>query len=245
MMKRFLIALQFLTIFPVKIKAEIKDEDYGRSLLFFPLVGLIIGLALAAIALSAFLPNLAKSAFILLTSIVITGGLHLDGFVDTCDGFLGAKPKEKILEIMRDSRIGAMGAIGLMGLLILKFGLIASISGEILWKVVIAMAVFSRWAQVLACGTCSYARESGKGKYFIDYADKRGVFIATFFTLALFFFLMQAEGVVLFFACAGTVYLFLGYIKKRIGGLTGDTIGAVNEFAEAAMLFLCVVYQPL
>ena len=97
-MRRFLIALQFLTIFPVKIRSEIEGKDFGASLLYFPIVGLIIGLLLFFSALSLFfLPTLVKAAVILIISILISGGIHLDGFADTCDGFYGNKSVEKIL----------------------------------------------------------------------------------------------------------------------------------------------------
>ena len=248
-MKLFLIALQFLTILPIKIpagggsapggKSEINEKDFGRSLLYFPLVGLLIGLLLVgSVFLFSFLPLLLKSALILIFSIIITGGIHLDGFADTCDAFYGNRPKEKILEIMRDSRIGVMGAIGIFSLLLLKFGIIASLSDALLWKALILMAVFSRWAQVLACFDSSYARQEGKAKYFIEYATKKELFIGFFFTLALFCLLSKLKGLILFFTSLLPTFLFLQYIKKRIGGMTGDTIGALSEFAEVSVLLL-------
>jgi adenosylcobinamide-GDP ribazoletransferase len=236
-MKRFLIALQFLTIFPVKIKSEIKDRDFGASLLYFPLVGLLIGLLLAgSVFLFSFLPVLFKSTLILILSIIITGGIHLDGFADTCDGLYGLRPKEKILEIMRDSRIGVMAVVGLVTLLLLKFSLIASLRNEVLWKALIVMAVFSRWTQGLACSNSAYARKEGKAKYFIEYASKRDVFIGGLFSLALFVLLMQIKGTILFLVSAPVIFLFLQYIKKKIGGMTGDTIGAISEVAEVLIL---------
>jgi len=149
-MKRFFIALGFLTIFPVKSDPQIRENDYGASLLYFPLVGLLIGLVLAAAAfiLSPLNPMI-RSALIILFSVMLTGALHLDGFADTCDGFYGKHPKEKILEIMRDSHIGTMAVIGLVILLLLKFSLIAGIKDSILIKVLVLAAVFSRWAQGL------------------------------------------------------------------------------------------------
>ena len=183
-LRKGLIALQFLTIFPVKISAEggsapdgksdIKEKDFGASLLYFPLVGLLIGLILALSAFLLFpLPGIIKGATILIISIIITGGIHLDGFADTCDGFYGNKPKEKILEIMKDSHIGAMGVIGIVSLLLLKFSLIASFNERLLWKALILMVVFSRWVQVMACFSASYARQEGKAKYFLEYATKK------------------------------------------------------------------------
>jgi adenosylcobinamide-GDP ribazoletransferase len=241
---RFLIALQFLTILPVKISSELKDEDFGRSLAYFPLIGLLIGLLLSGTALLLdFLPNLVKGVLILIASIVITGGIHLEGFADTCDGFYGSKPKEKILEIMHDSHIGVMGVVGVASLLLLKLSLIVNIPQHILWKSLILMATFARWSQVLACCTSGYARKEGKAKYFIEYDSKKECLIGCIFTAAAFFLLARLIGVLLLILSLLPVLLFIGYVRKKIGGMTGDTIGAVSEFSEVVILFLCTVYQ--
>ena len=240
-MKGFLIALQFLTIFPVRIKS-IKGKDFGDSLLYFPLIGLLIGLLLTLSSfLFSFLPPFLKATLILLTSIIITGGIHLDGFADTCDGFYGKKEKEKILEIMGDSCIGVMGVIGLIFNLLLKIGFIMAFSGAILWKALILMTVFSRWTQVLACNISSYARKEGKAKYFIEYASKRSLYLGGGFCLALFLFLIQFKGVILFFFSLLPVFLFSSYVKRKIGGMTGDTIGAVSELSEIVLLCGCLL----
>jgi len=242
-MKRFLIALQFLTIFPVSVKSGIKNEDFGASLLYFPLIGLLIGLLLTLIAfLFSFLPPLPKGALILAISIIITGGIHLDGFADTCDGFYGSRPKEKILEIMQDSRIGAMGVIGIVSLLLLKFTLIVSIQQNFLWKSLIMMATFSRWSQGLACSISNYARKEGKAKFFIEYAKQRNVIIGALFTLVLFLLMAKLEGMLVFFLGLLFVLLFIQYIKGKIGGMTGDTIGATSEIAEVLILFFALIY---
>jgi adenosylcobinamide-GDP ribazoletransferase len=236
-MKQFLIALQFLTVLPIKIKSEIKEKDFGTSLLYFPVIGILIGLVLsAAVFTLGVLPNLVVGVVILILSIVITGGIHLDGFADTCDGFYGSKPKEKILEIMRDSRVGTMGVVGVVCLLLLKFTLIVSIPQKILWKVLIMMAVFARWSQVLACYTSKYARKEGKAEYFIEYAGKKEFFIGILLTSGLFFLLMQMKGMILFVISMFPTMLFIHCIKRKIGGMTGDTIGAVNEIAEVLIL---------
>lgn len=236
-MKRFLIALQFLTILPVKVKSKVEKNDFGASLLYFPLVGFLIGLllVLSAFALSSF-PSLLKAAIILIISIIVTGGIHLDGFADTCDGFYGNNPKEKILEIMRDSHIGTMGVAGVVSILLLKFSLIASFPEGSLWKTLLLMAVFSRWAQVMACFGSSYARQEGKAKYFIEHATKKEFFVGFLFTLALFCVFLKLNGLILFFASLLSAFLFMQYIKKRIGGMTGDTIGGLSEFTEVTVL---------
>lgn len=251
-MKTFLLALQFLTIIPVKIsakgefvsgeKSEMEGKDFGASLLYFPIVGLIIGLLLSLGALSLFfLPTLVRAAAILIISIFITGGIHLDGFADTCDGFYGNKPVEKVLEIMRESRIGAMGAIGIVSLLLLKFSVMASLQEAYLWKILIVMSVFSRWSQCFACNTARYARQAGKAKYFVEHSRKRDLLIGGIFTLALSLLLMRSKGFILFFLSIIPVSLFIRRIKSKIAGMTGDTIGAVNEIAEVCVLLLGLI----
>ena len=242
-MKRFLIALQFLTVLPVKIKSEIAKEDFGGSLLYFPVVGMLIGLLPAGmVLLLGFLPNPVVGVLILIISIVITGGIHLDGFADTCDGFYGQWPKEKILEIMRDSRVGVMGAAGIFCLLALKLTLIISLPPNVLWKVLIMTTVFARWSQVLACCTSDYAREEGKGKCFVSHAGKASFFAGSIFTVVLFLLLMKLEGLILLVISLPAVLLFIRYAKKKIGGMTGDTIGATSEIAEIAVLFFGLIY---
>jgi len=241
--KRFLVALQFLTILPVRIPSEIAKEDFGRSLLYFPLVGMFIGLALSGTTfLSTFLPNPVVAVLIVILSIVLTGGIHLDGFADTCDGFYGHRSKEQILEIMRDSRVGVMGAAGVFCLLALKGTLIATIPHHVLWKLLIMMAVFARWSQVLVCCTSNYAREEGKARYFVEYAGKKELLLGGIFTVAVSLSLIKLKGPILLLVSLLPVLLFINYMKRRIGGVTGDTIGAASEIAELAVLFLGSIY---
>jgi len=240
--KRFLVALQFLTVLPLRIRSEVTPEDLGGSLRYFPVIGLLIGLALAGAALlSSFLPNPVAAILILIMSIVLTGGIHLDGFADTCDGFYGPRSKEKILEIMRDSRVGVMGVTGVFCLLALKCTLIASIPHNVLWKVLIMMTVFARWSQVWVCCTSNYARDEGKAKYFVEYAGKKELLVGSIFAVALFLFLMKLKGLVLLVVSLLPLLLFMNYVKRKIGGVTGDTIGAASEIAEVAVLFFGLI----
>ena len=237
-----LIALQFLTIFPVNIKGKISEEDLGMPILYFPVVGLLLGLFLALIAfIAGSLPPLVRGSLILIAWIIITGGIHLDGFADTCDGFYGRRSREDVLKIMRDSRIGAMGVIGLMALLLLKFAILSSVARDGLWKILITTAVFARWSQVLACSISKYARDEGKAKYFIEHAEYGACVAGALFTLILFWLLMSVKGVILFALLAAAMFLFIKRAQRRIGGMTGDTIGATSEVAEAAALLLGLI----
>lgn len=245
-MKRFLIALQFLTILPFDIKRKIEEEDFGRSLVYFPVVGLLLGLFLAGVAfISGPISLLAKSILILMVWITITGGIHLDGYADTCDSFYGRRPKEEILKIMRDSRIGTMGATGIVMLVLFKFAMLSSIESGALWKILIMTAVFARWSQALACSTSKYARDEGKAGYFIKYAKTTDMFIGALFTLTINWFLMGIKGIILFALLLAAIFLFIQYVKRKIGGMTGDTIGATNEIAEAAALLFGLILSRI
>ncbi len=243
-MKYFLLALQFLTILPIKIKSKVREKDFGRSLAYFPAVGALMGLTLAVLAgFFSFLPNMVLAALILIASIVISGGLHLDGFADTLDAFYGNRSKDEMLEIMRDSRVGVMGVLGIVSLLILKFSVLSALPMYILWRALIIAFAFARCCQVYACYTSKYARSEGKAEHFIKHAGKRQFLISSLFTLALTFLLTGFRGVVLLAIASVPVLLFVSYAKRKIGGMTGDTIGAVSEIAEAsALLFTLLLY---
>ncbi len=238
----FLIALQFLTILPINITAKIGEKDFGKSLFYFPIVGALIGVILAVITFPlSFLPNMVRGVSILIISIILTGGVHLDGFADTCDGFYGSRSREEILRIMRDSRAGVMGVIGVTCLLLLKFALIISIPRDFLWKSLILMATFSRWSQGLACLVSKYARSEGKAKFFIEYARIGDIVIGGLFTLALFLSMAKVKGVLLFALGLLCALLFIQYAKRKIDGMTGDTIGATSEIIEVSILFFVFI----
>lgn len=241
-MKRFIIALQFLTILPAKTSYQVNENDSACSLIYFPVVGTVLGILLALILiLFGFLPQIVSVCIVLIASIILTGALHLDGFADTCDGFYSSKKKEEILNIMRDSRVGTMGAIGITCILLFKFTILFCIPNNLLWKTLIMMTSFSRCGQVWACSFSKYARADGKGRNFIGSFNKKTVIISTFYTLALFILLMKLNGFVIFLISTIPIYLFIVFVKTKIGGMTGDTVGATNEFAEITILFLTLL----
>jgi adenosylcobinamide-GDP ribazoletransferase len=241
-MKIFLIALQFLTIIPVHIGGRIDEKDFGRSLLYFPVVGSLLGAFLAYMAFClATLPPLVSSVLILIVWVVMTGAVHLDGFADTCDGFYAGRTREDILRIMRDSRIGAMGVIGIVAALLAKFALMASFPGSDLWKALVMATVFSRWSQALSCLVSGYARQEGKAGHFIGNARKGDIVAGGLFTLALFIGLAGFKGVLVFAPALIAGLLFIRYAKIKIGGMTGDVIGALNETAETVVLFFALI----
>lgn len=242
-MQNFLVAIQFLTILPVRIAGELKPDTYGKALFFFPVVGALIGSMLAAIAvIFGFLPDIVVAGLVVIGSAVITGGIHLDGFADTCDGFYGGKSKERALDIMRDSRIGVMGIIGVVGILLLKFASFYSMPRAYLWKALIVMAVWGRFCQAMVCSLSRYARQEGKAKFFIERAPKRNLFLPSAFTFGISYFLMGWDAIFPLVLSLPIIFFFVRYSNKKISGMTGDTIGAVNEIAEVSMLLFCILF---
>ena len=240
-MRSFFLALQFLTIIPISSSLKFEKKDFGCSLRFFPVVGLSIGCFLCVVWLSfSGVAVFARSALLIIASVIINGGLHMDGLADTCDGLYGFHSREKTLQIMRDSQIGAMGTTAVTCLLIAKFAFIASIPNAQIYKILLAMPVLSRWAMTFACCGVLYPRKEGKAKLFIEGVKVKEVFITGVSVLALYIWLWQLKGVMVFLLTLLCVSIFKEYAQKKIGGMTGDTIGAVNEITEMAMLFFAL-----
>ena len=239
-MKNFLLALQFLTRIPVKIKDKIEDRDYGYSMAWFPVVGLILGLMLAlAFKLAILVFNPAIAVLLVITAYMfLTGALHIDGLSDACDGLYGGKgDKVKILEIMKDSRIGTIGALALVLDIGLRFALLYSLPVSRIPVSLILMAVLGRWGQVLFSLNAPSARAEGRGGYFSNSLTP-GIFRFSIMTmLGICLFLLKPVSLVLLL-----VFLVLiiriakNYFRRKIGGITGDTIGAVNEWTEILVL---------
>ena len=243
-MKGFLAAIGFLSAIPLKT-AYVDEKELPRSLPFFPLVGLILGLIPAAgiMLMTALNFNgLVSSVVAVITLIILTGGLHLDGLADTCDAVSSGKDKEGMLKIMRDPHIGTMGVIGLVSVLALKVSLISAISAPLKAVSLILMCVLSRWALVLSIFVFPYAREEGKAKAFWEGVNPRIMVLTTVGTLALTSMISGLKGLPIFGAVAVVIYLFGRFFKAKIGGMTGDTLGAANELAEVIVLFgICVI----
>jgi len=162
-MKPFFAALQFLTIIPVSGKLAGGAEELKGSVPYFPLVGFLIGLAAAGVDRIFFvhLPPLPAGVLIVMFLVGISGGFHLDGLADTADGFLSARPREKTLEIMRDSRTGVMGTIAVVFVILFKVAVLEPIPFDQRWKVVLLMPFAGRIAVVLMMAFLPYVRTAG------------------------------------------------------------------------------------
>ena len=250
MILEFLTALQFLTRIRLVSASEYDEEMFGRSVRFFPLVGMVAGsLLLLAVYLSAgWMPGTVRSTLLVSLCIFITGGLHCDGLMDTADGLLSGRSRERMLEIMKDSRVGAFGVVAMILLVLWKWALIHDMPDSLLAPALIAMMGFGRFGMVLAILRFPYARAEGMGKAFSLYAGRRALLIAVVTVvavLALFlkFFGPMVAGSALAAVVAASLFslLFGGWLTGKLGGLTGDMYGAATELAEVVVLLVFVL----
>lgn len=246
-MKGFVIALQFLTRIRLVRNLEINEEDFGSSSRFFPLVGLVIGLILSLVAYSGsklFQP-LTLAVFIIVAEIILTGGIHLDGFMDSCDGLFSGRSRDRMLEIMKDSRVGAMGVLGLVTLFMLKLALLMELTAQELYLVLPAMTVLSRWIVVYALIRYPYARREGMGGFFHGKISRRSFLLVTLYSVILVMVISPANN---YPAIGGAVIaaLLVGKgINNKLQGHTGDTYGMLCELTEVMFLLLCVLSSKI
>ena len=241
----FLAALQFLTIFPLIILRSFTEKELGRATIFFPLIGLLLGAILAATAwlLAKLFPPLVWAVLTLTVWILLTGALHLDGFLDTCDGLFGGYTPESRLEIMRDERLGAYAfACGAL-LLLLKFAALASLHNPA--AALLLAPTLGRWTMAWAITAFPYARSSGIGHTMKDHSNWSLAGAATLFTVAAGWLIAGWWGLGAMASVALTTWAGARFALRRVPGLTGDIYGALNEIAEAVILLIFVVRQAL
>jgi adenosylcobinamide-GDP ribazoletransferase len=246
-MKSALLALQFLTITPVKVN-KMAGKDLSRSLVFFPMIGLLLGLVLAAaghLLFTSGINSFAIAAILVVLLVIMTGGLHLDGLSDSADAFFSGKGKDEMLRIMRDPHVGSMGMIALISLMMLKAAFLSSINPATIGRALVVMCVSARWSMVLSLFVFPYARQEGKAKAFTDGVNKSIFTAATIVAVIIVFIAAKTAGIVILamaalFTCAAGLF-----VKRKIGGVTGDTIGAVSELTEAAVLAAIMILERL
>ena len=239
-MRSFLVALQFLTRIQLVRQEQLTVGDFGRSTRCFPLVGVVLGFIymLTVFVTAGFLPweNFNVTVWLLVT-VILTGGLHYDGFMDTVDGLFSGRSRERMLEIMRDSRVGSFGALAAMCLLLFNWTAMRDIPILMSMTALFVMPIIGRMAMVLAIYAFPYARPEGMGKAFADMVDKKAVSIAGV-TTALFVLPWGQSAALALFLGIGFGLLLAAYIARKLGGLTGDAYGAVELLTESFVLFV-------
>jgi adenosylcobinamide-GDP ribazoletransferase len=237
-------ALGFLTVYPLRASDTWTPETLGSSMVYYPLIGTFIGLALwgLAVLLGVLFPPPIVSVLLLVSALLLTGGLHMDGWADLIDGLSGSYNREDALRIFKDSHVGSMAVAGVVLIVLLKYACLNALSPAALRPALVLMGTLSRYAMVqLACFS-PYARATGGvGEPFV-----RGTRLEHHIAA-----LLLALGSTLLFGglrglCIGVLVglATLGmqiYFYQRLGGITGDVLGATNELNEALVLLLATV----
>lgn len=244
-MNSLLLAMQFLTTFPLKIK-DFSDKKMAWALVYFPLVGLCLGLMLMGLNRLLFISGFQSvviNIILVIVLIIFTGGMHLDGLADTADAFLSGKEKKEMLEIMRDAHIGVMGVLSLISIILLKIGLLSSLSVAEKPAALLLMCILSRWSVVLVMYLFPYARQEGKARLFIQGLNLK-IFIVSLVVVLIFSFAIWGlKGLLVLVVISGSAYLMNKVINRKIGGVTGDTLGATIEVMEIAVLLIVCIMQ--
>lgn len=241
MLKGFIILLSFFTRIPVANLVEYDEEKLKKSIYLYSLMGAIIGGILYVIAM--LLKNVDQKIFVglilTISYIIITGGIHLDGYSDSIDGLYSGREKKRILEIMKDSRVGAFGVIGLI-ILILSYVICFS---SVPYSVVFMTPIVGRLSVVVSCYRKKYARESqGMGTFFVEGMSIKVLLVNLVLSLS-FIFLFQ-EKIKLAITVLLTIILsrlISKTIENKIDGMTGDTCGFITEICQLIFLSIYII----
>jgi len=245
----FFTALMFYTRIPCPKWVTHDPEYLNKATRYFPLMGWIVAAvcALVYMATEFFLGSPIAVLLSMIAGILTTGAFHEDGFADVCDAFGGGWTKEKILDIMKDSRIGAYGAIGIMLLLLLKFTTLSAMPFTQMWMILLAAHSFSRLCAVLLVATSQYVRENddAKAKPLAKSITAKEIIPAVLFGLIPLLFFQRIEIIyALILPLLGTFFL-RRYFHKWIGGYTGDCLGATQQVTEVLFYLSLLAYWKI
>lgn len=244
-MKSLIITIQFLTRIPINKNLDVNVNDFAKGIIYFPIIGLIIGgfnLIFYYGAYSIFHVNASILALLyVITNIIITGGLHIDGIADTCDAIFSGRSKDRMLEIMKDSYLGTFGALAIVIDCLAKFVLVSELKIDKGFVILLVIPVIAKTCIGLLMYISTYAREKGMGGFYLDKVKLKHVIICEVTGIAICYCIMGIQGLILLVVGILIMLMYRQYIYNKIQGMTGDTIGAANEIIEIALLFIFVV----
>ena len=242
-MHAFWIALQFLTRLPAPMLREYTPQDRGRSVLYYPLVGLVIGALLVLVHTALAASDAGVRAALLLTVwVLITGGLHLDGLADSADAWLGGHgDRGRTLDILHDPRSGPAAIMLVVLVLIVKFAALEVLVRQHAWPALLLAPVLGRAAMVGLFLTTAYVRAHGLGSAQAQHLPRRAAVGMLAVCAVGVLAALLGLGLLLLGVTVAGVYLLRRLMLKRIGGITGDTLGATCEIIEALILVTWVL----
>lgn len=244
--KWFILALQFATIVPTPSVRTATEQDIRHSVVFFPAIGMILGFVLWVVqsVLIHHMPRFAATVISLSVYTLATGALHLDGLMDTADAMGSRRPREVALEIMKDSRVGAMGVVvGILAILG-KFSALSSLSPQH-FEPFVVVPMMSRVGMVWSMVIAPSARNQGLGALFAKKIPGWSVAVLTSFSVSVCLLVLPLrESLWTLLYSILTMVLFTGWMVRRFGGTTGDTYGALNELMEWIGWTVLVVLVP-
>ncbi|MGC9418781.1 MAG: adenosylcobinamide-GDP ribazoletransferase [Rhodovulum sp.] len=244
-----LLAVQFLTRIPVPADPGYTSERMGRAIRYFPLVGLGLGLGLSAVyGLSTVVfPPVVAALLAVAAGVRLTGALHEDGLADLADGLGGGQTRERMLDIMRDSRIGSYGTVTLGLVLALKIAALAGLGGAVAAAALVAAHTLSRLTTVVMSGRLAYARAEGKAGFADSGPGDEGMRIALATgAIALAGLGLVAGSGAALTALIATCILYLWFeamLRRRLGGQTGDALGALQQLSETVILLAVLAWD--
>jgi len=234
-------AIAFLTVLPVSPGGTVVSMSSSRS--YFPLVGLGLGGILAGLDLAAreVLSPMVMGALLVIALVVLTRAIHIEGFLDACDGLFGGFTRERRLEILHDSHVGAFAVVGGASLLLLKWSLLTELPAGERTCLLVLFPCLSRMGMLATMAAFPYAREQGMGTVFQIGRSWLQVGFGLTTAVVASVLLIGGAGGILLAAALGVSLMFGRWVTGLLGGMTGDMYGAVNEVVEVTVLLLAII----